>query len=129
MVLATFAALPLLFTGMAWAPSITIVLVNNTSRDAEFAVFQARPSSFQRHRLVSTLHHEVIPHGSFHASGIEPESCVFVRVAHDRGHPNASCRDNPTPLDVRCDVSSHYSCLVHRGERRDVVVEIVQRGA
>lgn len=114
-VLAAFVALPLLFTGMAWAPVRELVVQNNSSQTVTIAIYQ--------------IHQVVTPHRSFHASGIAPESCVLVRVAHDRGAPNAPCRDNPTPLDVRCDVSSHYSCVVHEDKRKDVVVQIVQRGA
>lgn len=128
-VLAGFAALALLFTGVAWAPTISLEIRNQTSHDVEIVVFQPPPSSLRGHRLLSTLHHEVIPHRSFHDSGIEPESCVLVRVAHDREDSNAPCRNNPTPLDVRCDVPSHYACVVHRGEGQEVVVKIDQPGA
>ncbi len=126
---AAFAAWALLFTGTAWAPSISLTLVNQSSSDVEFAIFQAPPSSDQSHRLLSTPHHEILPHTSFHDTGIEPESCVLVRVAHDRGDSNAFCRDNRTRLDVRCDVSSHYYCVVHQGEGDHVVVKIDQRAS
>lgn len=132
-VLATFAASAFLFTGMAWAPTTTSITVVNESRyPADVVIFPPPPplpSSFQHYRLLSTLDHKINPHRSFHASRIERESCVLLRVAHDRGDRNAPCRDNHTPLDVRCDVSSHYSCEVHRGGGEDVVVKLVPRGA
>ena len=125
LVLGAFAASAFLFAGAAWAPTITLVVHNESSQDVRIVVFQAPPSGIQRHGLPSTLRHEVIPHGSFHATGIEPESCVLVRVAHDSGVANTTCRDNATPLDVRCDVSSHYACAVHRGQGMDVVVKLL----
>jgi hypothetical protein len=126
--LAAVASLALLFTGAAWAPQIDITIINQTPHDEKFVVFQDRPDSFQPHRLRPRVHHKVDPGESFQAGGIEPESCVLVRVVHDAGDPNANCAGNPTPIDVRCDVSSRYACRVHRGEMKDVVVKVVQPG-
>jgi hypothetical protein len=129
--LASVAALALLFTGAAWAPGTTLTLINKTSHDVKFEVFQPRPDAFQHHRLRRHLrvHHQVDPDESFHAGVIERGSCVLVRVVHDAGDPKAHCDKNPTPLDVRCDVSSPYFCRVHPGESKDVVVKVMQPGA
>jgi hypothetical protein len=127
--LAAVAALVLLFTGAAWAPqSIELTIINESSRDVKIEVFQ-RPDSFQRHRFLSRLHHKVNPDRSFHASGIEPGSCVLVRVVNDPGNANVGCQNNPTPVDVRCEVPMQYSCKVHRRDEKDVVVKIVQTSA
>jgi hypothetical protein len=129
LVLVGSAALALLFTSSAWAPQITLTIRNNSSHDVRIVVFQPNPNSLQRHEVPFRVHHEVDPNESFHASGIRRESCVVVRVARDNGDPNARCQDNHTPLDVRCDVSSQYSCKVHRNEVDDIVVKVGQPGA
>lgn len=124
--LAAFAALVLLFTGAAWAPVIDLTIRNQSDSPVKFEVFQRAPDSFQRHRFLSRLHHKVSPDESFHANGIEPRSCVQVRVVDEPGGADLGCQNNPTPVDVRCDVPSQHSCKVRRGDEKDVVVTIVQ---
>jgi len=116
--------LALLLTGASWAgDQYTLKLVNKSSSEVKIEVFQPRPDSL-------TDHHEVKPGESFHAADIPHKSCVSVRVLGDAADSNAPCENNPTPLDVRCDVPSGYSCEAHRNQMNDViVVTVVQPGA
>jgi hypothetical protein len=122
LVTAAVAALFLLVAGAAQAAEYTIQIHNQSSQPVEILVFQQRPNTFD---AAENIQERVDPDDFLVSDGIKPNSCVVVRVAHDKGDPDARCRDNRTPVAVRCDVSPRYSCKLHAGEVKDLTVNVI----
>jgi hypothetical protein len=99
----------------------TIQIHNNSSQTVDVIVFQKDPNYFRR---AEKIRHHVAPGDFLVSDGIKPDSCVVIRVAHDNGDDDARCKDNRTPVDLRCDVSDRYLCKVHAGEVKDLVVTV-----
>jgi hypothetical protein len=99
----------------------TIQIHNQSSQTVDIIVFQ-KPL---RYDSAGRIRERVAPGDYFVRDGIKANSCVVVRVAHDGGADDARCKDNRTPVNLRCDVSDRYSCKVHAGEVKDLVVNVV----
>jgi hypothetical protein len=120
---ATLAAFVLLLAPAALAGTdYTIQIHNQSSHPVEVIVFQRDPNSRDAAEKIQQL---VGPDDFFVSDEIKRDSCVLLRVTHDKGDPDARCKDNATPVMVRCDVSPHYSCKLHAGEVKDLVVNVL----
>jgi hypothetical protein len=120
--IAIVASSMLLLAGAAEAgTTYTIQVHNQSSQPVVVIVFQENPNRYDR---AEKIRHHVAPDDYFVTGGIKPNSCVVVQVAHDDGDDDARCRDNQTPVALRCDVSPRYHCKVHAGEVKDLVVNV-----
>jgi hypothetical protein len=120
---AAAVALFLLPAAAAQAADYTIQIHNQSSHNAEILVYQKTPNALQ---ATERIRERIAPDEFFVSDEIAPDSCVLVRVAHEKGNPDARCKDNDTPVALRCDVSPRYSCKVHAGEVKDLVVNLIQ---
>lgn len=116
------ALLLLLATAAQAGTTYTIQIHNQSSQPVEIHVYQQKPNTLD---AAERIQERVDPDDFFVSDEIKPDSCVAVRVSHDEGDPDARCKDNDTPVDVRCDVSARYLCKVHAGEVKDLVVNVV----
>jgi hypothetical protein len=121
--IATLAALALLLAPAALAgTTYTIQIHNQSSQSVDVIVFQQKPNFRD---AAEKIQHRVDPDDFFVSDEVKPDSCVLVRIAHDKGDPDARCEDNATSVMLRCDVSRHYSCTHHAGEVKDLVVNVL----
>jgi hypothetical protein len=112
----------LLLAGAAQAgTTYTIQIHNQSSEPVVIIVFQERPN---RYHHAEKIRHHVAPDDYFVSDDIKPDSCVLVRVSGDEGDDDARCKDDHTPVAVLCDVSPRYSCKVHAGEVKDLVLNV-----
>jgi hypothetical protein len=120
---AALAALVLLLAPAALAgTTYTIQVHNQSSNPVEVVVYQQKP---EYRDTTQKIQHRVGSDDFFVSDDVKRDSCVLVRVSHDKGDPDARCQDNATPVMVRCDVSPHYTCTVHAGEVKDLVVNVL----
>jgi hypothetical protein len=121
--IAVLASTMLLLAGAAQAgTTYTIQVHNQSSQPVVVIVFQENPNRYEQ---AEKIRHHVAPDDYFVSDGIKPNSCVVVRVSHDDGDDDARCKDNQTPVALRCDLSPRYSCKVHAGEVKDLVVNVI----
>jgi hypothetical protein len=111
----------LLATAAQARTEYTIQVHNQSSNPVEVLVFQEKPNLYGR---AEKIRERIAPGDYFVRDGIKPNSCVLVRVADDKGDQDARCKENQTPVALRCDVSSRYACKVHAGEVKDLVVNV-----
>jgi hypothetical protein len=120
---ATLAALVMVLAPAALAgTTYTIQIHNQSSHPVDVIVFQHNPNSRD---AAEKIQQRVGPDDFFVSDEVKRDSCVLVRVARDKGDPDARCEDNATPVMLRCDVSPHYSCTHHAGEVKDLVVNVL----
>jgi hypothetical protein len=113
----------LLFATAAQAGTeYTIQVHNQSSNPVDVIVFQEKPNLYGR---AERIRERVAPGDYFVRDGIKPNSCVLVRISEDKGGQDARCKDNQTPVALRCDVSSRFACKVHAGEVKDLVVNVI----
>jgi hypothetical protein len=120
---AALAALVLLLAPAALAgTSYTIQVHNQSSHPVEVVVYQQKPDYRD---TAETIRQHIGSGDYFVSDDVKRDSCVLVRVPHDKGDPDARCEGNGTPVMVRCDVSQHYICTIHAGEVKDLVVSVL----
>jgi hypothetical protein len=120
---ALLVALVLLLVPAALAGTdYTIQIHNQSSLPVDVVVYQRNPNSRE---AAEKIQQHVDPDDFFVSDEVKRDSCVLVRVAHDKGDPDARCEDNATPVMLRCDVSPRYSCTHHAGEVKDLVVNVL----